>query len=119
MFYLLHICSCLILCSEIPFSESLCFTGTSQLVSSVFDLSRFCLVWLFTHFNLRTHFRAIFVLCAPIDERLCYNLTAIRFSTTDVLSYQEGFHLFAFHAGQLSSVAWRKSCILQQCTGII
>ena len=68
MFYLLHICSCLIVCSEIPFSESLCFTGTSQLVSAVFDLSRFCLVWLFTHFNLWTHFRAIFVLCAHIDE---------------------------------------------------
>ena len=65
MFYLLLICSCLIVRSEIHFSESLCFIGTSQFISSVHDLTRFCLMWVFTDFNLRTHMWAVFALCFP------------------------------------------------------
>ena len=82
-------------------SESLCFIGTSQFISPVNDLTRFCLIWVFTELNLRTQLRAIFVLCVLFYKptfAIIY-LTAIRFSIIDVLSYQEGFHLFVFDAG--------------------
>ena len=101
MFYLLLICSYLILCSEIHFSESLCFIGTSQFISSVYDLTPFYLMWVFTEFNLRTHMWAVFDLCVPFYKPafdIIY-LIAIRFSIIDVSSYQEGFHLFVFDAG--------------------
>ena len=101
MFYLLFICSCLIVRSEIHFSESLCFIGTSQFISSVYDLTRFCLMWVFTEFNLRTHMWAVFALCVPFYkpafDMIC--LIAIRISIIGVWSYQEGFHLFVFDAG--------------------
>ena len=99
MFYLLFICSCLIVRSEIHFSDSLCFIGTSQFISSVHDLTRFYLRWVFTEFNLQT--RAVFALCVPFSKPafdIVY-LIAIRFSTIDVSSYQEGFHKFVFDAG--------------------
>ena len=120
MFYLLFICSCLIVCSEIPFNENLCFIRTNQFISLVHDLTRFCLMWGFTELNLRTQLRATHDLCVPFYKpafAIIY-LTAIRFSIIDVLSYKEGFHLFIFDAGYLSSVAWKNRCILQQCTGI-
>ena len=88
-------------CSEIPFSESLGFIGAIQLISAIQDLIRFFLMWVFTELNLRTHLRAIFVLCVPFYEpafTIIY-LLAIRFSIIDVLSYQEGFHLFVFDVG--------------------
>ena len=59
MFYLLFICSCLIVCSEIPFSESLCFIGASQFISPIQYLTRFCFMWNSTELNLRTHLRVI------------------------------------------------------------
>ena len=62
-FFLLFFCSCLIVCSKITFSESLCYTGTSQFISVVRNLSRFCLMWSLTELNFQTHLRAIFVLC--------------------------------------------------------
>ena len=71
MFYLLFICSCLIVCSEVPFSESLCFIGTSQFISSLYDLTRLCLIWVFTELNFRTHLRGIFVLCVSFYKRVC------------------------------------------------
>ena len=71
MFYLLFICSCLIVCSEIPFSESLCFIGTSQFISSLYDLTRFFLMWVFTELNFRTHLRGIFVLCVSFYKPVC------------------------------------------------
>ena len=101
MLYLLFICSCLIVRSEIPFSERFCVIGTSQFISSVHDLTRFCLMWVFTEFNLRTQMWAIFVLCVPFYKPafdIIY-LIAIRFNIIDVSSYQEGFHLFVFDAG--------------------
>ena len=101
LFYLLFICSCLIVHSEIHFSESLCFIGTSQFISSVYDLTPFYLMWVFTEFNLRTHMWAVFDLCVPFYKPafdIIY-LIAIRFSIIDVSSYQEGFHLFVFDAG--------------------
>ena len=101
--------------SEIPFSESLCFIGASQLISPIQCLTRFCFMWDFTELKLRTHLRVIFVLCIPFYKpafAIIY-LTAIRFSITDVSGYQEGFHLFVFDAGYLSSVAWRNRCMLQ------
>ena len=100
MFYLLFICSCLIVCSEIPFSESLCFIGASQFISSIQYLTRFCFMWDYVGY-LRTHLRVIFVLCVSFYEpafAIIY-LTAIRFSIIDVSGYQEGFHLFVFDAG--------------------
>ena len=85
-YFLLCICSCLIVCSEIPFSESLCFIGTSQFISSVHDLTRFFLICIFTELNLQTHLRPIIVLCIrfynPALAIIC--LTAIRFSIIDV-----------------------------------
>ena len=44
------------------FSESLCFIGTSQFISPVQDLTRFCLIRVFTELNLQTHLRAVFIL---------------------------------------------------------
>ena len=88
-------------CLEIPFSESLCFIGTSQSISGVHDLTRFCLMSVFIELNLRTHLRIIFVLCVPFYKpafAIIY-LTAINFSIMDVLSYQECFHLFPFNVG--------------------
>ena len=96
MFYLLFICSCLIVLSEIHFSESLCFIGTGQFISSVHDLTRFYLMWVFTDFNLRTLMWAVFALCIPFYKPafdIIY-LIAMRFSIINVSSYQEGFHLF-------------------------
>ena len=101
MSYLLFICSCLIVRSEIHFSESLCFIGTSQFISSVHDLTRFCLMLVLTELNLRTHLRAIFVLLVPFYKPafdIIY-LIAIRFSIIDASSYQEGFHLLVLDAG--------------------
>ena len=101
MFYLLFICSCLIVRSEIPFGESFCFIGNSQFISSVHDLTRFYLMWIFTEFNLRTQMWAVFVLCVPFYKAafdIIY-LIAIRFPIVDVSSYPEGFHLFVFDAG--------------------
>ena len=121
MFYLLIICSCLIARLEINFSESFCFIGTSQFISSVHDLTDFYLMWVFTEFNLRTHMWAVFVLCVPFYKPafdIIY-LIAIRFSIIDVSSYREGFNLFVFDAGQLSSVPWRNRGILQQYTDFI
>ena len=101
MFYLLFISSCLIVRSEIHFSESLCFIGTSQFISSAHDLTRLYLMWIFTEFNLRTHMWAVIALCVPfckpVFDIIC--LIAIRFSIIDVSSYQEEFHLFVFDAG--------------------
>ena len=94
MFYLLFICSCLIVRSKIDFSKSLRFIGTSQFISSIHDLIRFCLMWVFTELNLRTHLWAIFVLCAPFYKPasdIIY-VIGISFSINDVSSYQEGFH---------------------------
>ena len=91
MFYLLFICSCLIVRSKIHFSESLCFIGTSQFISSVHDLTRFCLMWVLAELNLRTDLRIIFVLCVPFYKPpfdIVY-LIAINFSIIDVSSYQE------------------------------
>ena len=65
MFYLLFIRSCLIARSEIHFSESFCFIGTSQFISSVHDLTHIYLMWVFTEFNLGTHMWAVFALCVP------------------------------------------------------
>ena len=119
MFYLLFICSCLTVCSEISFSESKCFMETSQFISPVHDLTHFCLMWVFTELNLRTPLRAIFVFCVPFYKPtfaiIC--LTAINFSITDILSYQEGFHLFVFDVGQFSLVAWRNRCIYNKALG--
>ena len=74
---------------------SLCFKGTSQFISSVHDLIRFCLMWVFTELNLRTHLRVIFVLFYKPAFAIIY-LTAIRFSIINDLSCQEGFHLLVF-----------------------
>ena len=96
MFYLLFICSCLIVRSEIHFSESLCFIGTGQFISSAHDLTRFYLMWVFTDFNLQTLMWAVFALCVPFYKPafdIIY-LIAMRFSIINVSSYQEGFHLF-------------------------
>ena len=106
MLYLLFIYSCLIVHLEIHFSESLCFIGTSQLISSVHDLICFCLMWVLTKSNLWTPLRAIFVLCIPFYKPafdIIYLIT-IYFSITDVSSYQEGFHLFLM---LVSSAQWR------------
>ena len=100
MFYLLFICSCLIVHSEVHFSESLCFIGTSQFISSAHGLTRFCLMWVFTELNLRFHLMAIFVFCSPFYKPafdIIY-VIAIHFSIVNVSSYQEGFHLFVFNA---------------------
>ena len=43
MFYLLFICSYLIVCSEILFNESSCIIGTNQFIFAVHDTTRFCL----------------------------------------------------------------------------
>ena len=103
MFDLLFICSCFIVCSEFPYSESFCFIGTNQFISSVRDLSCFCLVWIFTELILRTHLRAIFVLCIPFYKPasgiIYITSYPMRFSIIDVFSYEEGFHLFVFDAG--------------------
>ena len=78
-------------------------------------------MWGFTELNFRTNLRATFVLCVPFyktDFAIIY-LTVIRFSSIiDVLSYQDGFHLFVLDASKLSSVAWRDRSIVHQCTGI-
>ena len=65
------------------------------------DLTRFRLMWVFTDLSLRTHLRAIFVLCVPFYKlafAVIY-LLAIHFSIIDILSYQQGFHLFVSDAG--------------------
>ena len=101
MFYLLFACSCLTVSSEIHFSESLCFIGTSQVISCVHDLTHFCLMWVFTELNLRTHLSALFVLRVTFYKSafdIMY-LIAIRVSIIDVSSYQEGLHLFVFNVG--------------------
>ena len=87
--------------SEIHFSESFCFIGTSQFISSVHDLTPFYLMWVFIEFNLRTHMWDVFVLSVPFYKLpfdIIY-LIAMRFSIIDVSSYREGFHLFVFDAG--------------------
>ena len=98
---MLFICSCLIVCLEIPLSESWRFIGTSQFISPIQYLTRFCFMLDFTELNLRTHFRDIFVLRVPFYKPAFATiyLTAIRFSIIDVSGYQEGFHLFVFDAG--------------------
>ena len=80
---------CFIVCSEIRFSERLCFIGTSQFISSVQDLTHFCLMWVLTKLSLQTHLRAIFVLCVPFYRPafdIIY-LIVILFSVIDVSSY--------------------------------
>ena len=106
--------------SEIPVSESLCFIRTSQFISPVHDLTYFCLTFGFTELNLRTHLRTIFNLCIPFHKPVfaIIYLTAMCFSIIDVLSYQEGFHLFVFDNGYLSTVHG-EMCILQEYTGIL
>ena len=91
----------LIVCSEIPFSESLCFIGNSQFIFSVRDLTRFCWMEVFTELNLQSHLRATFVLYVPFYKPafgIIY-LIIIRSSFIDVLSYQDGFHLLVFDVG--------------------
>ena len=90
-----------LVCSEINFSESLCFIGTSQFISSIHDLTRFCLMWVFepTELNLRTHLRAIYILFVPFYKLAFYIIYLIRFSIIDVSSYREGFRLFVFDPG--------------------
>ena len=86
MFYLLLICSCLIACSEIPFSESLCLIGTSQFISPIHDLTCFFLMWVFGELDLRTHLTTIFVLCVPFYKpafAMIY-LTAIRIKRVSI-----------------------------------
>ena len=39
-----------------------------SIISSVHDLTLFCLVWILTELNLWTHLRAILVLWIPFDE---------------------------------------------------
>ena len=82
MFYLLFICSCLIVCSEIPFSESLCFIEASQFNSPIQYLTSFCFMWDSAELNLRTHLRVIFVLYVPFYKPVfaIIYLTAISFS---------------------------------------
>ena len=107
MFYLLFICSCLIVCSEIPFSESFCFIEASQFISPVQYMTHFCLMWDFTELNLRTHLRDIFVFCVPFYKpafAIIY-LAAIRFSIIDVSGYQEGFHFLL--SMPVSLAQWR------------
>ena len=45
------------------FTESLCYIQTSQFISTLQDLTRFCMMWIFTELNFRTLLRARFVLC--------------------------------------------------------
>ena len=107
MFYFLFFCSCLIVCSEIPFSESLCFIGTSQFISAAHDLTRFCLMWSFTELNLRTHLRASFALCVPFYKPIfaIIYLTALLFSIIDALSYNRvSVYLFSM---PVSVAQWR------------
>ena len=101
MFYLLFVCSCLIVRLEIYFNENLCFIGTSPLISSVHDLTRFCLIRVFTELNSQTHLRTVFFFCVPFYKPafIIVYLIAFRFSVIDVLSYQEDFRLFVFDAG--------------------
>ena len=106
MFYLLYICWCLIVRWEIHFNESLCFIETSPLISSVHDLTRFCLMWVFTEFNLWTHLKAIFILCVSFYKPafdMSY-LIAMRSFNVDVMNYQESFHLFSI---PVSLAQWR------------
>ena len=106
MFYLLYICLCLIVRWEIHFNESLCFIETSPLISSVHDLTRFCLMWVFTEFNLWTHLKAIFILCVSFYKPafdMSY-LIAMRSFNVDVMNYQESFHLFSI---PVSLAQWR------------
>ena len=79
-----------------PFSENLCYIGTSQFISDVYDLALFCLMWGFTELNFRTHLKAIFFLYVPFYKAVfaIIYLTVILFSVIDVLSYQECFHYF-------------------------
>ena len=106
IFYLLSFCPCLIVCSELPFSESLYSIRTSRFISAVHELTRFCPMWGFTELNFWTHLRAIFVLCVPFYKPafaiIC--LTTIRFSIIDILSYQETFIWFSM-PGSLAQ--WR------------
>ena len=100
LFWICFICylsACLLVRWEIHFNEGLCFIGTSQFISSVHDLTRFCLLWVFTEFNLRTHLKAIFIPCVPFYKPafdMIY-LIAMRFSNVDVMNYQESFDLFS------------------------
>ena len=98
MFYLLFFCSCLIVCSEVPLSESLCSIGTSQFISPVHDLTRFCLMWSFTELNFWTHLRAIFVLCVLFYEAafaIIYLIT-IRFFYYWCFELSRGFPVICF-----------------------
>ena len=84
---------------EIPFSEILCYIEkTTQLISAVPNLTRFCLMWGSTEINFRTHLRAIFVLCIlfSISAFAMIYLTVTLFSIIEVLSYQEGFQSLFF-----------------------
>ena len=100
MFYLLFICSCLIIRSEIHFSVSFCFIKTSQFISAVHDLTRFYVIWVFTGINLRTQMWAVFVLCPFYNPAFdVIYLIAMRVCIIVVSSYQEGFHLFVIDAG--------------------
>ena len=98
VFYLLFICSCLIVRSEIPFNESLCLIGTIQFISSVHDLTRFFLICIFTELNLQTHLMPIIVLCIrfynPALAIIC--LTTTRFSIIDVFELSRRFPVICF-----------------------
>ena len=76
------------------------FKGTSHFISAVHGFTRFCIMWVFTELNLRTHFRVTFFLCVPFYNpayAIIY-LTPVLFCIIDVLSYQDGLHLFVFDA---------------------
>ena len=108
MFYLLFICSCLIVCSEIPFSESLCFIGASQFISPIQYLTPFCFMWDFTELNLRTHLRDICVLCVPFYKPVfaMIYLTVIRFSIIYVSGFQQRVSIYLFSM-PVSLAQWR------------
>ena len=77
------------------------FKGTSHFIPAVHGFTHFCIMWVFTELNLRTHFRATFFLCVPFYNpayAIIY-LTPVLFCIIDVLSYQDGLHLFVFDAG--------------------
>ena len=98
MFYLLFFCSYLVVCSEIQFSESLCFIRTSRFISVVHNLTCFCLIWGFTELILRTHMRALFVLCVYFYKHAfpTIYLKVTILPIIDILSYQVDFHMFCF-----------------------
>ena len=107
MFYLLFICLYLIVRSEFHFSESLCFIGISQFISSVHDLTRFCLTQVLNELNLQTHLRAVFVFCVPFYKPVfdIIYLIAIRFSIVDVSIFKRvSIYLFSIPVSLASGV---------------